>query len=390
MADCHIGGWHDPKLRQLGIDSFRKAIDICLQEHVAFVLIAGDLFNTALPSIDLIKETASILNKLKEHDIECYIIPGSHDFSPSGKTMLDVLEKAGLVHNVVRFKDNKLIFTEDKTGVKITGIMGLKAGLEKEKYKVLNKEELANEPGFKIFMFHTGIDEFKPKDLEKVEMQSIVSLPKNFNYYAGGHIHYIFNQKKENYGLIVYPGALFPNNFAELEKYHHGSFFIINDQLETKQIEVKLKEVVKFDINVDNLSAHEAEVKILSELNQEVTDKIVLLRISGVLESGKISDINFKVILDKLKSAYTILKNTNKLTTKEIQELEIETGNVDDVESKLIQKQEDKTYSEELIKHLMEILSLEKNEGEKKYDFENRLEKEVVKVLNLEGCYNAR
>lgn len=389
MADCHIGGWHDPKLRKLGIESFRKAIERCLEEHVAFILISGDLFNTALPSIDLIKETASILNKLKEHDIECYIIPGSHDFSPSGKTMLDVLEKAGLVHNVVRFEEDRLIFTEDKTGTKITGIMGLKAGLEKEKYKVLNKTELEQEPGFKIFMFHTGIEEFKPTDLQKVEMQTLVSLPRNFHYYAGGHIHYIFNQKKEGYGLIVFPGALFPNNFAELEKYHHGSFFIVNDQLEARQIDIKLKDVSKFDIDVNDLSAHEAEVKILSELNEDVKDKIVLLRISGTLDSGKISDINFKVILDKLQAAYTILKNTNKLTTKEIQELEIETGNVDDVESKLIQKQEDKTYSEEHIKHLMETLSLEKEEGEKKYDFETRLEKAVVKVLNLESYYAA-
>jgi len=85
LADCHVGGWREEKLRDLSIDSFRKAITISIEEHVGFVLISGDLFNTSLPQIDLIKETAGILKKLKDKNISVYIIPGSHDYSPSGK-----------------------------------------------------------------------------------------------------------------------------------------------------------------------------------------------------------------------------------------------------------------------------------------------------------------
>ena len=132
FSDCHIGGWREPELRDLGIETFRNAVDICINENVGFVLISGDLFDTALPQTELIKEVASILKKLNEHDISVYAIPGSHDFSPSGKTMMDVLEKAGLLHNVVKFDENgKLQFTIDKTNVKITGMYGKKLGLEK-------------------------------------------------------------------------------------------------------------------------------------------------------------------------------------------------------------------------------------------------------------------
>ena len=81
-------------------------VDISLSENVDFILIAGDLFDIALPSIDILKSTAKILNKLKDFDIPIYIIPGSHDFSASGKTMLDVLENTGLVHNVMKFNNN--------------------------------------------------------------------------------------------------------------------------------------------------------------------------------------------------------------------------------------------------------------------------------------------
>src|SRR3989344_7106326 len=97
LADCHIGGWREPKLKELSLAVFEKAVDRCIEEYVGFVVISGDLFDTSLPSIDILKETARILAKLKEHEINVYIVPGSHDFSPSGKSMLDVLEKASLV-----------------------------------------------------------------------------------------------------------------------------------------------------------------------------------------------------------------------------------------------------------------------------------------------------
>jgi len=213
LADCHIGGWREPELKNLNLEAFQKAIDACIEENVGFILIAGDLFATALPSIDTMKEVASQLEKLRNQDISVYVIPGSHDFSPTGKTMLDVLEKAGLCENVFKFEDGKLKFTIDKTNTKITGLLGRKGALEKTDYTALNKEELEKEPGFKIFMFHTAIEELKPKELEKIEAQSLSLLPKNFNYYAGGHLHYKQSIKKEGYGLITYPGPLFPDNF---------------------------------------------------------------------------------------------------------------------------------------------------------------------------------
>ena len=113
IADCHIGGWNQPALRQLGLDSFKKAVEICLQERVGFVLIAGDLFNTALPGIELVRDVAGELKKLRDEGVDVYLIPGSHDFSPSGKTMLDVLERSGLCQNVFRHENGRLQITED-------------------------------------------------------------------------------------------------------------------------------------------------------------------------------------------------------------------------------------------------------------------------------------
>ena len=232
LADCHIGSWRDPKLKDISTVAFQKAIDKCMEENVDFILISGDLFNTSLPRIDNLKTVVGTFKQLKEKNIQVYIIPGSHDYSPSGKTMLDVLENAGLFINVVKGEEIdgklKLNFTIDKkTGTKITGMLGKRYSLEKEYYKNLILDNLENEDGYKIFMFHSGIDELKPEDMQNIITQPLSLLPKNFNYYAGGHVHIVKDTKIEGYGTIAYPGPLFPNSFSELEKLETGGFYII-------------------------------------------------------------------------------------------------------------------------------------------------------------------
>src|SRR3989344_4210816 len=303
LADCHIGGWREEELKKLGIESFSYAINKCIEENVGFVLISGDLFNTSLPDIDLIKKTSKILSKLKKHNINCYIIPGSHDFSPSGKTMLDVLESSGLVKNVFKFKDDKLRLTKDKTNVKITGILGLRSGLEKEHFQNLPKDHLEKEPGFKIFMFHKMLEEYKPKDMENIEGESIKNFPKNFNYYAGGHVHYLL-EKEFGKGKIVYPGPLFPNNFKELEELKFGRFCIVDDNLNVKREEVKLKEAVCYKINAENKTPEEVELEIISTI-KDYKEKITALIHSLDMEKGegeKNSDFEKRVIESGLKS----------------------------------------------------------------------------------------
>ncbi|MCL6500747.1 MAG: DNA repair exonuclease, partial [Candidatus Pacearchaeota archaeon] len=96
IADCHLGSWRQPQMAFLNLMSFEKAIDRCLYEKVDFVLVTGDFFDTAIPSVEVMKTAAANLRKLRENGIPCYIIPGSHDYSVSGKSMISVFEEGGL------------------------------------------------------------------------------------------------------------------------------------------------------------------------------------------------------------------------------------------------------------------------------------------------------
>lgn len=398
LADCHIGSWRDPKLRDISTKAFIKAVDTCIENNVDFILISGDLFHTSLPSIDRLKQTVIKLKELKDKNIPVYIIAGSHDFSPSGKTMLDVLENAGLLINVVKGEvvgnKLKLNFTiDEKTGAKITGMLGKKGGLEKSYYEDLITEHLEKEEGYKIFLFHSLLTELKPKELEKADSQPLSFLPKNFNYYAGGHPHFVFKKQEKNYGTIAYPGPLFPNNFKELEELGNGGFYIIeNENIEWHPIQIYNTCNIKIDCN--HKTPEQINQEIMDEIKEkEFFDTIVTIRLEGTLESGKISDINFKEIFDKLyeKSAYFVMKNTYALATKEFEEIKIEASSVEDIEEKLINehlgqiklKDMDAKKEKELIKELMKALSAEREEDEKVADFEKRVRKDINKILSL-------
>ncbi|MDO8528825.1 MAG: DNA repair exonuclease [Nanoarchaeota archaeon] len=95
ISDVHLGGWKQEPLQELNFQSFKKIIDICIKEKLDFILIAGDLFDSAYPPIEILKRTFGEFRRLKEAKIPCFLIAGSHDYSVSGKTFLDVLEEAG-------------------------------------------------------------------------------------------------------------------------------------------------------------------------------------------------------------------------------------------------------------------------------------------------------
>ncbi len=398
LADLHLGSWRDQKMRSLSTEVFLKAIDDCFLKNVDFILFAGDLFNTSLPSLDTLKIVTKKLKELKDKGIPLYAIAGSHDFSPSGKTMLDVLENAGLLVNVCKGSVNQetkelhLKFTEDKkTGAKITGILGRRGLLDKTYYQNLHRENLEKEEGYKIFMFHTTLTELKPKHMELIEAQPLSFLPKGFNYYAGGHVHHPTKLEQKDYGVLTYTGALFPNNFAELEKYGKGGYYIVEEE-EITWIPLEVKKHLKFHLDCKHTTPENITIEILNFFSQkDLNDKLITIRLQGVLEKGKVTDINFKEIFSNLyeRGAYFVMKNTSKLTSQEFSEIKISTHNPEDVEEEIIKEhlQQVKLFDEEtelhLTKSLLKSLNTSKKEGETSNDFYERVKQEVNNLLKI-------
>ena len=402
LADLHLGSWRDPKMRDLSTSAFLTAIDNCLSQNVDFILFAGDIFNTSLPSLDTLKIITKKLRELHEKNIPLYVIAGSHDFSPSGKTMIDVLENAGLLKNVCKgtinpeTKQLQLHFTIDpKTGTKLTGLLGRKGLLDKIYYQNLEIDTLEAEPGYKIFLFHTTISELKPKHLEMLDSQPASFLPKHFNYYAGGHIHHPAKIEIPEYGILTYPGALFPNNFAELEKYSHGGYYLItvhHHQQETEWIPLPIIKHVPIIIDCQHKSPEVITFEIMNQLNQNIDNTLITIRLRGTLGQGRVSDLNFKDLFQQLyaRGAYLILKNTSQLTSEEFEEIKMADAEPQHVEEIIIKEhlQQIKLFDFDtefqLTRELLTTLNVNKREGETVTDFQQRVETDLNRLLTLQ------
>ncbi len=377
LGDCHLGGWRQPELAALNLASFEYACTKCIKEKLDFVLIAGDFFDSAYPPIEAIKIAFQQFRKLKESNIPVFLIAGSHDYSVSGRSFLDVLEGAGFAKNVfVSEEKNGFIYLHPTIykNVAIYGYPGKKSGLEVQD---IARIKLHDAPGlFKILMLHTAIrDAVGNLPIPAVAQDQ---LPK-VDYTALAHLHINYNKNGR-----VYSGALFPNNSLEMEELQGGSFYIVDTHGKIERQEVKLKQVLIIDVQINN--APQANEIIQAKLNAEnLEDKIVILRLFGYLEIGKTSDIkiNDLEILAKKRGAYVLLKNTSRLHARE-SEIRLDIPS-EDLEDKIIEKYQEENKSElnKYISQFISIFQLEKKEDEKTQIFEDRLIADVKRLIEI-------
>jgi DNA repair exonuclease SbcCD nuclease subunit len=288
--------------------------------------------------------------------IEIYMIYGSHDFTAVTVSIIDILHSAGLFLKPLEFErindKIKLKFIQDKkTSFKITGLSGRKTGLDSEYYYLLDRGALESEEGLKIFLFHAPISELTPVDLAHGESIRLSLLPKGFMYYGGGHLHRRIEHKHDDgKSMIIYPGPLFGSTFIDLEDTAQGErrgFYIISYDNE-KEItradfkEVKIVDIIFKIINVNQNTVKQVEDKLNSivEQTEDLTGKIVLIKIIGTLSSGKRSDINFSRFEERLSAKCVLASfiNRTNLVSPETTPLKDSAVSIEDIEKKVIKE----------------------------------------------------
>lgn len=419
LADCHLGAWRNENLNQIGYKAFEKAIDIIIEEKVDFAIISGDLFDVSNPRVDVVDLSVRELKKLKDNRIPVYGIMGSHDFSPSDKSMIRPLITAGLFTDVSKGEtlENdkiKLFFFQDpKTKIKITGLRARKRSLEIEDYNLLDRESLELEKGIKIFVLHTLMSELKPKEYKDMESAPKSLLPQNFDYYAGGHLHKTVPEKlrESNQPIelsetskIIYPGSLYPTDFRELEKNQYGGFCLISgdididsqsSDLKAKFIPIKIKEVVSETIDCNNKTVREAIEHInetISKINTQ--NKIVTVRIIGTLTSGKTYEIKSHEIRQQIKEngAYEVFLNKNMLVSKEYLPINVAVGKTNkEIEDVLVHEHAQQTKIRNITKNNMEqkihrilgAIGIEREEGAKVKEYNEEVLDKFLTIFDL-------
>ncbi|VVB67829.1 DNA double-strand break repair protein Mre11 [Candidatus Norongarragalina meridionalis] len=395
MSDVHLGAFRDAVLRDYNVAAFEKALSLC--GEVDFVIIAGDLFHVALPEMAIVDRAVKAMRELREKGVRIYVVYGSHDYSPNETSIIDVLCSADVLRKVVLpecGEDGRLRlgFVKDESGAKITGMSARRGGLEKSDYDHLDLRGLESETGTKIFVFHSAIDEYKPGFLGGTEGVPLKHFPKSFVYYAGGHVHERLEKKEKGFaGPIVFPGPLWAADYRDLEELakQKSGFYIVDVDADGQA----KTSFVALDVCGVQVTEHDASDKSAFAVNEELQrlkaekGRILLLRVSGELASGKPSEIDFAALKQRLldEGATAVYVNRNGLRSREEGEVRVEGASRREIEEKVLKERATgfkSAISPKTALELLDELRSPISEGERKADYEASVVKKGLGVLN--------
>jgi len=387
IADCHLGAFRDKALRELNFKAFERALEMCMEEKVDFVLICGDIFHNPLPSMDIVRRAVDALMTLHSNDIPVYAVFGSHDFSPGTSSLLDVLGSAKVFKKAVNFiptdEGGRLeSIVDEGTGVHIAGLSGLKGGKEGEYYSGLDLSNLSDIESDKIFAFHTTVSELKPAYIPDKYSIPLSLFPKGFNYYAGGHIHEPIMNDVKDMGWVVYPGAPFGSSYTDLEMEVDRGFVIVEDW-EPRMVPLDVAEFNRININAEGCTPAEVSSSIL-EYSKSCSGKVVLLKIKGILRSGRPGDVGFPEIRQAFldSGALTILVNRYGLSSSQVTKASVSKDEPEVMESRILEDMcKDSAFSLDLCQGLLSGLRHGKDHEETQEQYNQRIWEYVGPVI---------
>ena len=351
ISDTHLGlvQYGSEERAQDVYDVFNQAIDTSIKDHVDFVIFAGDIFHIPNPNGTAIVQMGNGLKRLKQNNIDSFFILGEHDISRIRTTPIPYV-----YHNLEFSK-----YIGQGKPIEYKGI--LLAGFDKiRKAEIPQYEErfseidkiIQNRSEHKILVLHQGITEFNKF---AGELQS-TDLPKNFTYYAMGHLH-DKDVKRFNHlnGPIAYPGSTELTTSEGIKESKKGFFEvdISGEEAIPNWIELETRPQFSFPTKYEELS------KTIEEITEKISDlkksPIIELKIQG----EKIETDHIQAQIARLNSL--VLRCFWRISTKQISESSVLLDKPNVIDDEVFRLSVDVLGSEEnanfAIKELLPILT---------------------------------
>ena len=277
ISDTHLGfiQYHSEEREQDVYSAFDQAIDTSINDHIDFVIFAGDIFHVPNPSGKAILVLANALKRLKQRNIDSFFILGEHDISRIRATPVP------FVYNNLEF--SKYIGNGKPLQYKDVLIVGYDKRRKNEIHTFENDfakidAEAKNHAGHKILVLHQGITEVNKF---AGELNSS-DLPQNFTYYAMGHLHERELKKFGNLGgPLAYPGSIELTSSEGIKETQKGFYEVDISSSEAKPNWIKLDTRPQLSVKTyyKNLKN---EVDVLSEKLKTFEKKPVIeIKIHG-------------------------------------------------------------------------------------------------------------
>ncbi len=277
ISDTHLG------LTQYGLeerendiyDAFNEAIDTSIRDHVSFVIFAGDIFHVPNPSGTAIIQMANALRRLKENSIDSFFVLGEHDISRIRSTPIPYV-----YHNLKfsRYIGDGIPFVHKD--VFLAGFDKMRKNeITKFAEKFTELDRVAQKhKGHKILVMHQGISEINQFASEL----SSSDLPRNFTYYAMGHLH---DRVEKNFshlgGPLVYPGSIEMTTSEGIKETQKGFYEVDISAQEPHSSWIKLDTRQQLSVKTEFENLANTINDVLEKIAKYTKKPIVELKISG-------------------------------------------------------------------------------------------------------------
>ncbi|MBP1931366.1 metallophosphoesterase family protein [Ammoniphilus resinae] len=246
-------------IRGASRQAFVRLVDLCLEEEVDFLLIAGDLYDGNWPDFNTGLFFAKQMSRLREASIPVYLIRGNHDAASRITKQIPLPEN---VH-VFSFESAQTYFIEP---LKVA-IHGQSFAMQSVTENLVYQYPMPCEGYFNIGLLHTslngreGHESYAPCTVGDL-------IDKGYDYWALGHIH-----KREL--ISENPWILFPGNIQGRHIKETGdkgcSLIRVEEEL---SIEHRSLDVLRWDLcEVDITDASELS-EVYDQVNQAVRERI--------------------------------------------------------------------------------------------------------------------
>lgn len=333
VADVHFGfrfgkyNYEDVKR------SFEEILEILNREHIRYLIISGDLFDSPRPPNKVLIDFRQSIKGFLDSGGKVFAVRGEHD-SPKIGNEKDAIE---LISN---FFGNSIQKLELKKGepnrLEIDGkefnIFSVPSFPWNEKIMVeikrimqVMEEKAKNLSGKKVFVAHIPVrDFFRPFN----PAFSINDLPKYMDYYALGHFH---NRYKLNYeGIpVAYSGSieiLREDERSHAMKFGKG-FYIVDlssDLANIQEVNIEYRTWGIFEgKDIDEISK-EIE-RFLEELKKGLgarkkPEPRLTIKVTTKEKLRKVQKAKYGALLDRLSEKFVGIINRNMLEIKFFEE----------------------------------------------------------------------
>jgi len=317
MSDFHLGYAYNTERREDSFIQAEEALNKALENNVDAILIAGDIFDSRIPSQDVLGRAIGLFKKL-DAKVPIIAIHGTHERRGKDFTNpVQVLEKAGLLKHL--HCENTII---DVKGEKLAvhGMSGVPedyARIVLEKWNPKPVEEAVN-----ILMLHQAVDPFLYTGHTAPTLR-LTDLPQGFDLIVDGHIHWR-EEKEYGKGKFVIPGSTVLTQMRKVEMEKPKGFYIFeNAKLDFIQLETPRRFYYKA-FSFENAKPQNVADKLQTELSSIPTgEKKPLVRIvlNGTLEKGfSTEDVQTGSLERQFQERMIARIDKTKLGSKEILE----------------------------------------------------------------------